>query len=82
MASQFRCMNIKELSLHSGRLPRVGLSPFVSARRLIHATAEFIEQHPEHIVKENAMAFISDDDGKSYNLCHCKCLFWIQTFRH
>jgi DNA-binding transcriptional LysR family regulator len=74
MASQFRCMNIKEPSLRSGRLLRVRLSSFVSAWRLIHTVAEFIEQHPELVAKDNAMAFLSDDGGKSYNLCHCKCL--------
>ncbi|TIA87449.1 hypothetical protein E3P99_03175 [Wallemia hederae] len=32
----------------------------------------FIRDHPEHIPKENAMKFISDDGGKTYNRCH----FW------
>lgn len=35
-------------------------------------TKEFISAHPEYIAKDNLMKFISDDDGKTYNLCH----FW------
>ena len=75
MASQFRCMNIKEPYLRSGRPLRVSLRPFLSAWRLIRAIAEFIEQHPEYVASDNAMAFLSDDGGTSYNLCHCRCSF-------
>ncbi|KAK5153804.1 alpha-1,2-mannosyltransferase ktr1 [Oleoguttula sp. CCFEE 6159] len=32
----------------------------------------FIKEHPEHIVENNSMGFLSDDGGKSYNHCH----FW------
>ncbi|TIB81130.1 hypothetical protein E3Q22_01358 [Wallemia mellicola] len=32
----------------------------------------FIHDHPEHVPKENAMKFLSDDGGKTYNHCH----FW------
>lgn len=32
----------------------------------------FIDKHPEHVVKGNAMDWISDDDGETYNHCH----FW------
>lgn len=32
----------------------------------------FIKAHPEHIVEDNSMAFLSDDGGNSYNHCH----FW------
>lgn len=32
----------------------------------------FIKDHPEHIHPNNAMDFISDDGGETYNLCH----FW------
>lgn len=35
-------------------------------------TKEFIKEHPEYVDKNNMRAFISDDKGKSYNLCH----FW------
>ncbi|TIA90908.1 hypothetical protein E3P89_02156 [Wallemia ichthyophaga] len=33
---------------------------------------DFIRDHPEHIPKDNAMKFLSDDSGESYNRCH----FW------
>ena len=32
----------------------------------------FMKAHPEHIVEDNAMEFLSDDGGKTYNHCH----FW------
>lgn len=32
----------------------------------------FMEQYPEYINQHNAMRFISDDNGGTYNLCH----FW------
>ena len=32
----------------------------------------FMKQHPEHIHENNAMEFLSDDGGNSYNHCH----FW------
>ncbi|KAF2143655.1 glycosyltransferase family 15 protein [Aplosporella prunicola CBS 121167] len=32
----------------------------------------FMTKHPEHIAQDNSMAFLSDDDGKTYNHCH----FW------
>ncbi|KAF3484262.1 alpha-1,2 mannosyltransferase KTR1 [Arthroderma uncinatum] len=35
-------------------------------------TRKFIKEHPEHVVKENMIDFISDDHGVSYNNCH----FW------
>lgn len=41
-------------------------------KTLWKTTKEFMEQHPEHIHENNMMDFISDDGGKSYNLCH----FW------
>lgn len=30
----------------------------------------FMKEHPEHIHPNNAMAFLSDDQGESYNHCH------------
>ncbi|CCD24187.1 alpha-1,2-mannosyltransferase KRE2 NDAI_0C05280 [Naumovozyma dairenensis CBS 421] len=33
---------------------------------------KFFEKHPDYLRKDNLMKFISDDGGKSYNLCH----FW------
>lgn len=36
------------------------------------ATKEFIKDNPQYLPEDNAMAFISDDGGNNYNLCH----FW------
>jgi len=33
---------------------------------------EFTKLHPEHVARDNAMGFLSDDGGDSYNMCH----FW------
>jgi hypothetical protein len=33
--------------------------------------ADFITEHPEHLAPNNAMNFLSDNGGASYNLCHC-----------
>ena len=30
----------------------------------------FINKHPEHIAEDNSMAFLSDDNGETYNHCH------------
>ncbi|KAH3902162.1 glycosyltransferase family 15 protein SCDLUD_001976 [Saccharomycodes ludwigii] len=35
-------------------------------------TMKFVKEHPEYVAKDNMMNFISDDKGKTYNLCH----FW------
>ncbi|KAJ5246702.1 Glycolipid 2-alpha-mannosyltransferase 2 [Penicillium chermesinum] len=32
----------------------------------------FMKKHPEHIAEDNAMEFISEDGGETYNKCH----FW------
>ncbi|PPQ66071.1 hypothetical protein CVT26_010813 [Gymnopilus dilepis] len=36
------------------------------------AVKEFIEQNPDLVSEDNAMAFLSDDGGRTYNRCH----FW------
>ncbi|KAH9992137.1 nucleotide-diphospho-sugar transferase [Russula vinacea] len=33
---------------------------------------EFMAEHPEYVAQNNAMPFLSDNGGSSYNLCH----FW------
>ncbi|OBZ72892.1 Glycolipid 2-alpha-mannosyltransferase 2 [Grifola frondosa] len=33
---------------------------------------EFINDHPEYLAPNNSMAYLSNDDGRTYNLCH----FW------
>ncbi|ODV62845.1 glycosyltransferase family 15 protein [Ascoidea rubescens DSM 1968] len=39
---------------------------------LWRATKGFIRQHPQYLHKNNFLKFISDNKGKTYNLCH----FW------
>lgn len=34
---------------------------------------KFISAHPEHIVEGNAMKWLSDDEGETYNHCHFVC---------
>ncbi|KAJ3968763.1 glycosyltransferase family 15 protein [Lentinula raphanica] len=41
-------------------------------RSLWSTVTEFVERYPEYIATDNAMGFISDDHGKTYNRCH----FW------
>ena len=33
--------------------------------------AEFMDIHPEYLAKNNALSFVSDNEGERYNLCHC-----------
>lgn len=33
---------------------------------------EFIKKNPQYLDKDNAMDFLSNDQGKSYSLCHCE----------
>lgn len=37
---------------------------------LWESTKKFMKAHPEHISKDNSMAFLSDDGGDTYNKCH------------
>lgn len=37
---------------------------------LWESTKKFIKNFPEHIVEDNAMDFLSDDGGETYNKCH------------
>ncbi|KIM22433.1 glycosyltransferase family 15 protein [Serendipita vermifera MAFF 305830] len=39
---------------------------------LWNTTKEFMAEYPELIARDNAMAFLSNDGGDTYNLCH----FW------
>ena len=34
---------------------------------------EFIKKNPQYVATDNAMDFLSNDGGRSYSLCHCKC---------
>lgn len=35
-------------------------------------TPDFIKLHPEYLAKDNAMGFLSETGGDTYNLCHCE----------
>ncbi|KAF8522291.1 glycosyltransferase family 15 protein [Hysterangium stoloniferum] len=37
---------------------------------LWNTTKNFIKEHPETLVKDNGMAFLSQDGGETYNKCH------------
>lgn len=37
--------------------------------------SEFMRKYPQYISLDNAMDYLSDDGGESYNLCHCRALF-------
>src|SRR5260221_1446741 len=36
----------------------------------------FISEHPEYVMWNSAMGFLSDNGGTDYNLCHCAFLFF------
>ena len=38
---------------------------------LWETTKEFVKENPQYVAKNNAMGYMSDDNGNSYNLCHC-----------
>jgi hypothetical protein len=40
-------------------------------------SADFIKLHPEHIAPDNAMGFMSDDGGETYNKCHCESFRFV-----
>jgi hypothetical protein len=42
--------------------------------------SEFIQENPDVVVNDNAMAFISDDGGDTFNKCHCR--FSLLLFGH
>jgi len=33
---------------------------------------DFIKEYPQHVSEDNAMAFLSEDGGETYNKCHCE----------
>jgi len=37
---------------------------------LWESTKKFMKAHPEHVVEDNSMGFLSDDGGDTYNHCH------------
>ena len=32
---------------------------------------DFARDHPEFIAEDNSLGFMSSDNGRTYNLCHC-----------
>lgn len=38
--------------------------------RAAGASADFMDQHPEYVAEPNMLAWVSPDQGKSYNRCH------------
>lgn len=43
--------------------------------RTLKLYSDFVKLHPEYIAKDNALGFMSNNGGDSYNLCHCMSLF-------
>jgi hypothetical protein len=39
--------------------------------QFFHTTVEFMQQNPDLIAQNNGMGFLSDDNGLTYNRCHC-----------
>ncbi|KAL1924033.1 uncharacterized protein VTP21DRAFT_7068 [Calcarisporiella thermophila] len=60
----------------------ISLYEFVTTiETLWPTTLEFFEKNPQYLSKDNLMDFISDDGGKSYNLCHFWSNFEIADLR-
>lgn len=49
-----------------------GTSHSLSLETVLRRHAEFMDANPDLIEPDNAMRFISDDGGKTYNNCHCE----------
>lgn len=41
-------------------------------KKVINRCTEFTHANPELLSPDNAMGFLSDDGGETYNRCHCK----------
>ena len=37
----------------------------------MRCVAGFIAENPQYVAENNAMGYMSDNGGDSYNLCHC-----------
>ncbi len=35
---------------------------------------DFVKENPQYVAENNAMGYMSEDNGNSYNLCHCESL--------
>jgi len=77
-----RCTNSDVRSSHygplfavrpiTGRTVRLRLMPPLSFTQHV----DFMRDHPEYVAQNNAMAFLSDNGGIEYNLCHCTSFFF------
>jgi hypothetical protein len=48
-----------------------------SAEHVDPRRADFITEHPQYVAPNNAMNFLSDNGGASYNLCHCTSQYFL-----
>ena len=69
--SRYLSSNTSRPSLHYGRPSRVSSLVHNFEHKLMQPI-EFLDIHPEYLAKDNAMAFLSDDNGVTYNKCHCE----------
>lgn len=50
----------------------VAMQPSSNIVKLSWYITEFITENPQYVDPNNAMEFLSDNNGDTYNLCHCK----------
>ena len=62
---------MRRQSLHFGTPSRVRWTLSNAIIVLIMYVAEFIQENPDLVEPGNAMQFVSDDNGNTYNRCHC-----------
>lgn len=42
---------------------------------------DFTTEYPQFVAENNAMGFLSEDGGESYNLCHCASPIYFELVR-
>jgi hypothetical protein len=71
--SPLRYTNTKRPSQHFGPSSRVrSISPIEGWHSLTVPMVDFIAAHPQYIAHDNALGFLTDNGGDTYNLCHCE----------
>ena len=67
-------VRIRENNPHSVGIRQKFVMTIDPFRLHTHSTClvEFINSNPDLVSPDNAMAFISDDGGETYNRCHCE----------
>lgn len=70
-ASPYLYLSMKLQSQPCGKLSKVG---FFSASKwnINKSLLDFIKLYPDLVEPDNAMQFLSDDGGETYNRCHCE----------